>query len=500
MQYGEAIANILSLFDSERARVDGPRQKAIYNLERMESFLDRIGNPHRRVPAVHIAGTKGKGSTAALCDAAFHAAGLSTGFYSSPHLHTFRERVRRDCQPVAEEEFAGLVADLWPLRSAPSSSLPQGGNGLSSSSQGGNTPSSPSQRGNAPSSPPQGGNTGGVVTLFEFLTGMAFHCFDQARADVQTVEVGLGGRLDATNVVDADVCVITSVSMDHAKILGDTIGEIAADKAGIIKPGSIPVIAPQRAEALVSILEACNRVGVEPILVGRDVTWEPKPSISSPSKGGSEWGRPCQYLTVHGLLGSYDLDLPLLGDYQMENAAAAVAAIESISQVQGFGISAESLAQGFRSVSWPCRMELLGRKPLVVADGAHNDYSVDKLLESLPRYFDYERLLVIAGFSRDKNVEAMVDSLAPAADLAIAAQSRHPRALGAEELSVMLKERGATTVIVSTPREALELACAEAGPRDLVLATGSLFLAAEVREAALGIEPETYPSLRRKEN
>ena len=461
MQYSEAIANVLSLFDSERARVDGPRQKAIYNLERMELFLDRMGNPHRRVPAVHIAGTKGKGSTAALCDAAFHAAGLSTGFYSSPHLHTFRERMRRDCQPVSEEEFAGLVEDLWPLRSD---------------------------------------DADDVVTLFEFLTGMAFHCFDQARADVQTVEVGLGGRLDATNVVYADVCVITSVSMDHAKILGDTIGEIAADKAGIIKPGSIPVIAPQRAEALASILDACDRVGVEPVLIGRDVTWEPKPSIPSPSGGASEWGRPCQYFTVHGLLGSYDLDIPLLGDYQMENAATAVAAIESISRVQDFDISAESLAQGFRSVSWPCRMELLARDPLVVADGAHNDYSVDKLLESLPHYFDYDRLLVIAGFSRDKNVDAMVDLLAPAADLAIAAQARHPRALGAEELSGMLKERGAETVIATTPREALELARAEAGPRDLVLATGSLFLAAEVREAALGIEPETYPTLRRKEN
>ena len=450
MQYSEAIANILSLFDSERARVDGPRQKAIYNLERMEEFLDRIGNPHRRVPAVHIAGTKGKGSTAALCDAAFHAAGLSTGFYSSPHLHTFRERMRRNCQPVSEDEFAGLVADIWPLRNDAAND---------------------------------------VVTLFEFLTGMAFHCFDQARADVQTVEVGLGGRLDATNVVDADVCVITSVSMDHAKILGDTIGEIAADKAGIIKPGCIPIIAPQRAEAMASILDACNWVGVEPVLVGRDVTWEPRGSYL----GG-------QYLTVEGLLGSYELDLPLLGDYQMENAATAVAAIESISRVQGFDMSAESLVEGFRSVSWPCRMELLARAPLVVADGAHNDYSIDKLLESLPHYFEYERLLVIAGFSRDKNVDAMVDSLAPAADLAIAAQARHPRALGAEELSDMLKERGAETVIAPTPSEALELARAEAGSRDLVLATGSLFLAAEVREAALGIEPETYPSLRRKEN
>ena len=449
MMYQEAIANLFSLFDTERVRVDGPRQKAIYDLRRMESFLEAMGNPHRRVPTVHIAGTKGKGSTAALCDSAFHAAGLSTGFYSSPHLHTFRERLRRDCQPVSEEEFTGLVSDLWPLRNIADQ---------------------------------------GTVTLFEFLTGMAYHCYAQAHADVQTIEVGLGGRLDATNVVDAQVCVITSVSMDHAKILGDTIGEIAADKAGIIKPGSTPVIAPQRAEALASILDACNRVGVDPVLIGRDVTWEPR---------GSHLGG--QQFTVHGLLGSYDLDIPLLGDYQMENAATAVVAVESLCKAQGWQISPETLARGFGNVSWPCRMELVGRDPLVIADGAHNDYSVDKLLESLPRYFRYDRLVAIAGFSRDKNVEAMVASLAPAADLAIATKARHPRALDVEELSGMLKERGAETIAAPTPWEALELARANAGPQDLILATGSLFLAAEVREAALGIEPEIYPSLRKKD-
>ncbi len=452
MQYEQAIGNVLSLFDSERARVDGPRQKVIYDLRRMESFLDRMGSPHRRVPAVHIAGTKGKGSTAALCDAAFHAAGLSTGFYSSPHLHTFRERVRRDCQPISEEEFAGLVNDLWPLRNRDN----------------------------------DGQDT---VTLFEFLTGMAFHCFDQAHADVQTIEVGLGGRLDATNVVDAGVCVITSVSMDHAKILGDTIGEIAADKSGIIKPGSTPVIAPQRPEALASILDTCNRVGVQPVLIGRDVTWEPKGSCLEG-----------QLLTVHGMLGSYDLDLPLLGDYQMENAATAVAAIEAMCQSQAFEMSAGTLAQGFRSVSWPCRMELLGREPLIIADGAHNDYSVDRLLESLPHYFDFDRLVVIAGFSRDKNVEAMLNSLASAADATIATQSRHPRGLKVPELLDMLAQRGSVADSAATPREALEQARATAGPRDLVLATGSLFLAAEVREAALGIEPEIYPTLSRKKN
>ena len=449
MEYREAIQKVLSLFDFERTRTDGPRQKAIYNLERMEEFLDRIGNPHHRVPAVHIAGTKGKGSTAALCDAAFDAAGLSTGFYSSPHLHTFRERIRRNCQPVSEDEFAGIVNDLWAARMDKDDR---------------------------------------AVTLFEFLTGMAYFGFDQAGADVQTVEVGLGGRLDATNVINADVCVITSVSMDHAKILGDTIREIASDKAGIIKEGSVAVVAPQRPEALTAILEACQRLDVEPVLVGRDVTWEPRGSFM----GG-------QSLTVHGLLDSYELDIPLLGNYQMENASCAVAAVEAMGQLQGLSVSPQSLKEGFSRVSWPCRMEVLAREPLVVVDGAHNDYSVDCLLESLPHYFDYDRLVVIAGFSRDKNVGDMVNSLAPAADLAIAAQARHPRALKSEELAEMLRGRGAETVEAQDPRRALDLARSEAGSSGLVLATGSLFLAAEVREAALGIEPEIYPELRRRE-
>ena len=448
LNYRKAVTNLLSLFDSERSRLDGPRQKAIYDLGRMEGFLERAGSPHRRVPAVHIAGTKGKGSTAALCDSAFHSAGLSTGFYSSPHLHTFRERLRRNCDPVSEVEFAGVVADLWPLRN-------------------------------------EGG--GDAVTLFEFLTGMAFHCFAEAGAHVQTIEVGLGGRLDATNVVDAQVCVITSVSMDHANILGDTIGEIAADKAGIIKPGSTAVVAPQRAEALAAILEACHRVGVTPVLVGRDVVWEPGTS-----------GSRSQQFVVHGMFASYHLDIPLLGDYQMENAATAVVAVEAMCQAQGLRMDAETLARGFANVSWPCRMEIVCQEPLVIADGAHNDYSVDKLLESLPHYFDYDRLVVIAGFSRDKNVGAMSRSLADAADVVVATQARHPRAMVAAELTELVVDQGGSAQTAANPAEALELARDAAGIGGIVLATGSLFLAAEVREAALGIEPEVYPSLARK--
>ncbi|HIM63695.1 MAG TPA: bifunctional folylpolyglutamate synthase/dihydrofolate synthase [Dehalococcoidia bacterium] len=447
MDYRESIAQLLTLVDHERNLVTGPRQKAIYDLTRMEALLGRLGSPQNQVPAVHIAGTKGKGSTAALCDSALHAAGLSTGFYSSPHLHAYRERIRRDSEPISQEGFAALVEGLWPLHEE-----------LKSDS------------------------VVGPLTLFEFLTGMAFQCFAQDRTDVQVIEVGLGGRLDATNVLDAGVCVITSISLDHMAILGNTIGEIAADKAGIIKPGSTVVIAPQASEALSSILAACQEKEAAPILVGRDVTWEE-----------GRTGTDGQRFKVRGRNGEYDLYMPLLGAHQLENAALAVAALEALGS-QGIDVSAKAMEVGFENVSWPCRMEVLSRSPLLVADGAHNVYSIESLLKSLPDYLAYDRLILVAGFSRDKNVEGMARALGEKADIIVATASRHPRSMQAVEVAGLFPETG-KPVLASTPADALRLAMEVAGKKDLVLATGSLFLAAEVREAALGIEPEIYPEL-----
>ncbi len=447
MDYRESIAQLLTLVDHERNLVTGPRQKAIYDLTRMEALLGRLGSPQNQVPAVHIAGTKGKGSTAALCDSALHAAGLSTGFYSSPHLHAYRERIRRDSEPISQEGFAALVEGLWPLHEE-----------LKSDS------------------------VVGPLTLFEFLTGMAFQCFAQDRTDVQVIEVGLGGRLDATNVLDAGVCVISSISLDHMAILGNTIGEIAAEKAGIIKPGSTVVIAPQASEALSPILAACQEKEAAPILVGRDVTWEE-----------GRTGTDGQRFKVRGRNGEYDLYMPLLGAHQLENAALAVAALEALGS-QGIDVSAKAMEVGFENVSWPCRMEVLSRSPLLVADGAHNVYSIESLLKSLPDYLAYDRLILVVGFSRDKNVEGMARALGEKADIIVATASRHPRSMQAVEVAGLFPETG-KPVLASTPADALRLAMEVAGKKDLVLATGSLFLAAEVREAALGIEPEIYPEL-----
>ena len=462
-EYRQAIGRLLSLVDAERNRVAGPRQKAIYNLERMERFVERLGQPHRRVPALHIAGTKGKGSTAAMCESALRAAGLSTGFYSSPHLHTFRERLRRDGQPVSEEVFARLVDELWPLRHP--------------GQPGADNPEAP----------------GEAVTLFEFLTGMAFCCFAEAAVEVQVIEVGLGGRLDATNVLDAAVAVITSVSLDHTQVLGDTVGEIAADKAGIIKPGAVAVIAPQSPEALAPLLSACERVGARPVLVGRDITWEPLPPSAGNPPHPAHPRR--QGLRVYGLRHTYELELPLLGEYQQENAATAVAALEAVAEVQGLALPPDAVAAGLAAVAWPCRMEVLAERPLVVADGAHNPYSVASLLRTLPGSLPHRRLLVVAGFSRDKNVAEMAGSLAAASGTVFAAASRHPRSLPPDELAQLFRACGAEAIPAATPAQALAQARSQAGEDDLILATGSLFLAAEVREAALGIPPEVYPEL-----
>ncbi len=448
MDYRDSIDRLMSLVDHERTSHPGPRQKVIYDLSRVQALLGLLGNPQASARSIHVAGTKGKGSTAALCDAALQAAGYKTGFYSSPHLHSFRERIRIDTQPIGEADFAGLVEKLWPRHESVSAESPLG-----------------------------------PVTLFEFMTAMAFQGFSEAKVDFQTIEVGLGGRLDATNVLYPEVCVITSISMDHTAILGDSLGEIASEKAGIIKRGSPVVIAPQAQEAADVIEKVCQRQGARPIHVGRDVTWE----RGATGPGG-------QGFSVDGRLGRYELTMPLLGSHQLENASAAVAALEVLTE-RGYGIPPDAIQRGFAGVSWPCRMEVLSRSPLVVADGAHNLHSMDALLESLPGYLEYDRLIIVAGFSRDKNVEDMVQRLALAGPTVFATRSRHPRSLSPEAAAALFAGHGVQATATEGTAEALERALAVAGPKDLALATGSLFVAAEAREAMLGIEPEIYPDL-----
>ena len=373
-------------------------------------------------------------------------AGYRTGLYTSPHLHTFRERINIAGKDIAEREFYTLVERLKPEVEAVNL-----------------------------------GHAYGQLTTFEILTAMALTYFGEAKVDFQVLETGLGGRLDATNVVPAEVAVITSISLDHAEILGDSLEKIAGEKAGIIKPGSVVVISPQQEEAEMMIAEVCGEKRARLVAVGRDVTWQ---KIAADISG--------QSLRVRGLLDSYDLAIPLLGEHQLENAATAVAALEALASC-GVTIPAESIVGGLAEVRWPGRLEILSHEPLFLVDGAHNADSARRLKEAIKQYFDFQRLVLIIGVSSDKDIAGIAGELAPLSTVAIATRSRHPRALAPSLLLEELLKHGAYTELTESVAAAARRALALAEPRDLICATGSLFIAAEAIEFVKGIPAEIYP-------
>jgi dihydrofolate synthase/folylpolyglutamate synthase len=431
MDYRQAEDYILSFTDYEK--MPGiAYTSANYDLRRMEKLLQPLGNPHLGTKTVHIAGTKGKGSTAAMISQTLIAAGYRTGLFTSPHLHTLRERIKINGVMVSEADFAALVTELKPIVESVNKQA-----------------------------------AFGALTTFEILTAVVFNYFKKNCVDFQVLEVGLGGRLDATNVVNTDVCVITSLSLDHTDILGDSVAKIAAEKAGIIKPGCVVVNAPQVDEAAQVIKQVCREQRAKLIQVGRDVTWH---KTSGDLNG--------QTLTVFTKSGHYDLTIPLLGDYQLENAATAVAATEALVSL-GTNISFQNIAEGFSQVSWPGRLQILSREPTVVVDGAHNAYSMNKLVGAVKEYFDYKRCLVIFGTSCDKDISGMVQELQPLGNHIIITSSSHPRAASISLVTEKFNTLGVKATAVGNVPEALSKALALANKTDLILITGSLFVVAE---------------------
>ena len=315
MDYREALGYILSFADYERL----PRSAVVFDLRRIEMLLERMGNPHLYARSVHVAGTKGKGSTAAMIASILAESGYKTGLYTSPHLLTITERIMVDGRNIPEADFAVIVARMIPHAE-------------------------------------QVNRSGGLgdLTTFELLTALAFIHFKERAVDYQVMETGLGGRLDATNVVKPEVCIITSISYDHTDVLGNTLGAIAAEKAGIIKSGSTVVCAPQHPEAREVIIKVCRERGARLITVGSDVTWQ-----------GLEFNQAGQSLSVRGLKQNYDLTIPLLGEYQMENAAIAVTAAEVLAE-RGAKITPHTIKEGLKKVRWLGRLQVLRENPLVI--------------------------------------------------------------------------------------------------------------------------------------
>jgi len=433
--YQQALDYIYSFIDYERE--PRPRDPIHYDLRRIEELLARLGNPHLKSRTVHIAGSKGKGSVAAMIASVLTASGYTTGLYTSPHLHTFNERIRVDDKLISNEELVALVQRLKPEVEAVNEKA-----------------------------------TYGQLTTFELITALGFAYFERKGVDIQVIEVGLGGRLDATNVVRPEVCIITSISLEHTEVLGNTLTEIATEKVGIIKPDSIVVTSPQVDEVDSIIGEACLGCEVELIRVGSDVTWQNRGFDSSR-----------QSLRVKGRLGSYQLTIPLLGEHQLQNAATAVASLEILAE-RGFHISADNIVNGLAQVNWPGRLQVLSRHPLIVVDGAHNPDSAQKLKQSLKQYFDFERAILIIGASADKDIPGIVSELAPLFDKVIATHSIHPRAMPTASVITELSRLGIEAQATEDISTALPLALTLAGEKDLICVTGSLFVVAGAIEQA----------------
>jgi dihydrofolate synthase/folylpolyglutamate synthase len=450
LDYAAALRRVMSLADFERS-AHSPGH-AVFHLERMKVLLERLGNPHLGVPTVHVAGTKGKGSTAAMVTSMLTAGGHLTGLYTSPHLHTAVERIRVGLEPIGRTEFAALVDRAWPAVEWVG------------------------EKGNF-----------GPVTTFELLTVMALLHYKQIGADFQVIEVGLGGRLDATNVVSPDVCVITSISLDHTLTLGDTLALIATEKAGIIKRNVPVVVAPQAREAL-DVFVAVSVEREAPIVqVDKQVSWQ----LRSADVSG-------QSFDVAGLRGSYRVWMPLLGEHQLENAGTAIATVETLIG-RGLDLSSESIIEGLRRVSWPGRLEILSRQGVqVVVDGAHNPYSVGRLVRAVRDLFRGQRVILIFGATSGHSARGMMAEVADLAPTVIAVRSRHPRSAPTQTIASAAREQGLPVSFESDDVAlATRRALGMAGQKDLVLGTGSLSVVAEVIEEMRGITPEIYPYINR---
>jgi dihydrofolate synthase/folylpolyglutamate synthase len=395
--YQQALDYLYSFIDYET--MHQPRQAAHYDLRRMEELLDRLGNPHLKARTVHIAGTKGKGSTAAMIASALTAAGYATGLYTSPHLTDIRERFRINGRLITRAELVDLVQKLKPEVTAVNHRAAYG-----------------------------------QLTTFELLTTLAFCHFAGKGVDFQVVEAGLGGRLDATNVVSPEVGVITSISLDHTEVLGNSLAVVAAEKAGIIKPGVTVVSAPQPPAAARVIEETCLKQGADLIRVDTEVSWR--------RLGLDEGG---QLLEIK-----------------------------------------EAVAKGLGSVNWPGRFQIIRRRPTIVLDGAHNPAAAAGLLESLRDYFSRQSVgqaILVFGTSVDKDLAGIASALSPYFSRVIVTRSQHPRAMAAAPAEAEFGRYGLKVEAADDVAEALKRALAVAGEEDIICVTGSLFVAGEAIEA-----------------
>jgi len=457
--YAEAIEFLLGRINFERAPA-GSYTFREFKLDRMRQLLERIGNPQERIPVVHVAGTKGKGSTTTMISAILSAAGYGTGTFTSPHLDKFEERLAVDGQHPTEADIVRLVNQVGPA----TAELEQLGEGMG-------------------------------PTFFELTTALGWLWFEERKVDLAVLEVGMGGRLDSTNLCRPLVTVITNVSRDHTAFLGETLPQITREKAGIFKRGVPALTSAIHPEVLSTLTAAADAAGVPLRKLGSDWSWEA--ATHGQKIRVKTWGR--EFV---------DIPVPLPGEHQRVNASLAIAVVETLSE-QGWRIDEESIIRGMSGVHGPARIEVLGHAPLRIVDGGHNWESIKALVATLrqpgqlscgPADLAPRRKILIFAAARDKDYHGMLRQLVPEFDTVIITQYlRNARAVPVAELSRTLEDTTTRPFhVVASPAAAWRLASALASPADLVCSTGSFFLAAEMRELMRPESATLPPSIEQR--
>ncbi len=500
MEYVESLRYLYSFADWERGIGYGKGAPPRFSLDRITSLLRVLDNPHQRFPSVHIAGSKGKGSTAATVESILRSAGIRTGLYTQPHLHTFRERVRINNVPVAITTFTRLVERIAAAAGILQSEQPHLGQ----------------------------------PTTYELATCLGFLCFAEAAVDMAIVEVGLGGRLDATNVLAPCVSVITSISLEHTAILGNTLSAIAREKAGIVKQDGLLVHAPNSQSVIDVFQEVCaercarlivadpdrceilaaDMASAAAAVAGGCVTGN---SITAPTESGaanpptserlangtrretatddlpaSSCAQPAQVCRIWALGKERTVRFPLLGRHQRLNLSVALAVIDEL-VAQGTSLSVDEVCSGIESVVWPGRFEQLSASPLIIADGAHTPDALVHLRETLAEHYPGRSISCVLGVNRDKDAGLLLDALLPSIDGLIVTKSRHPRAQEPQEVAAVAAGR-VPTLVAASVAQAISYGLDNMAGDGILCATGSLFVAAEAREA-LGLAAAIDPPL-----
>jgi dihydrofolate synthase/folylpolyglutamate synthase len=407
--------------------------------------VELLGDPQRAYPIIHITGTNGKTSTSRITESLLRAYGLRPGLFTSPHLVRFNERIMIDGEPISDEALARNWDDIQPYLTMVDDELIAAGEIR--------------------------------LTFFEVLTILAFACFADAPVDVAVIEVGMGGEWDSTNVGDGQVAVFTPISLDHQARLGNTVAEIARTKSGIIKPTAIVVSAAQPSEALAELKRAANLSEASVNVQGDDFDVQ----SSTVAVGG-------QLISIRGRAATYsDLFLPLYGAHQAQNAAVAIAAVESFLGDGTQALKHDLVEHGLAESTSPGRLQLIGTEPTVLVDAAHNPAGAQTLAAALPAFFDFDELAFVVGILRDKDAKGIVDAFAPLASRIFVTQSHSERAAPFEELAEHIESW--THESVSSYDElpdAIEAARAWAAeqPRRAVIVTGSITLIGEAMALA----------------